>query len=60
VQREIDGLRMKRREVETSLEGIVDNVPFVPGFYVRPWKYESTAGTRRMRALAVDEGPNLR
>ena len=38
----------------------VDNVAFVPRVYVRPWKYESTVGTRRMRALAVDEGPNLR
>ena len=38
----------------------VDNVPFVPRFYVRPWKYESTVGTRRMRALVVDEGPNFR
>jgi hypothetical protein len=35
----------------------VDNIAFIPQFYIKPWAYESTVGTHRLRALVVDEQP---
>jgi len=38
----------------------VDNVAFIPRFYIRQWAYESNVGTHRLRALIVDEQPRRR
>jgi hypothetical protein len=35
----------------------IDNVAFIPQFYIKPWAYESMVGTHRLRALIVDEQP---
>jgi hypothetical protein len=33
----------------------VDEIAFIPRFFIYPWPYESTVGTHRLRALIVDE-----
>ena len=35
----------------------IDNIAFIPQFYIKPWAYESTVGTHRLRKLIVDEQP---
>ncbi len=35
----------------------IDNIAFIPRFYIRPWAYETSVGTHRLRALIVDERP---
>ena len=61
------GLDVKYENVEVSHRdapqdidvsfSYVDDIAFIPRFYIRPWTYETSVGTHRLRKLIVDERP---
>ncbi len=59
------GLTVKHENVDVSHRNApqdidvhfsyVDDIAFIPRFYIRPWAYETSVGTHRLRALIADE-----
>jgi hypothetical protein len=62
---EARGITMEYENVEVSHRfapqdidvqySYVDNIAFIPKFFIKPWAYETMVGTHRLRALIVDE-----
>jgi hypothetical protein len=55
---EYENVAVSHREAKQDIDveySYVDNVALIPKFYIKPWAYETMVGTRRMRALLVDE-----
>jgi hypothetical protein len=55
---EYENVQVSHRQAPQDIDveySYVDNVALIPKFYIKPWAYETMVGTRRMRALLVDE-----